>query len=718
MKRFKVYIMKFKVKKNNGEIVSFDIKKIKIAVDKALVSCDINDDTFSLKLAVDVEAQLINMYKNDNGVIVDVPTIQDCVMIKLMDSPYKQSAINYISYKHQRDLKRLTQNDILNDVKKLLENDNIDVQTENANKDSNIIPTQRDLVAGIVSKQFALRDFFDKDIIEAHTNGEIHIHDLDYTPLFPMFNCMLVDLKNMLSNGFKMANAKIEPPNSISVASNVTTQIVASVASHIYGGTTIGDIDIVLEPYVIKSRLKLEKIANYFVKVDKRTEFVDRMLEKEVYDAMQLIEYQSNSMSTSNGQTPFITIGFGLGTSYESKLIQKSILKVRLNGIGKDHATPTFPKLVFALKDGHNLKPSDPFYDVKQLALECASKRMYPDILSYDKVVEITGGFKYPMGCRSFLHEWKNDEGETIHHGRNNLGVVTINLPRIALESGNDWVKFYSLLTDRIAIAKRVAMKRIERLNGVKANVAPILYTEGAMGVRLKPDDDISELFKNGRASVSVGYIGLSEVMSHMEPQIAFNSEEFKLKSVNVLKFMKEKIDKISEETGYTFSVYGTPAESLCYRFAKLDKQKYGNVFDKEYHTNSFHLDVRTKVNPFDKIDFEKHYLQYTGGGSIVYSEFPNMKHNLSGLERVWDYAYENVHYYGTNSPVDNCYQCGYEGEFCASKMGYRCPNCNNTNPKLFSVVRRICGYLGSVEIPFNHGKQQEITKRVKHFGH
>lgn len=711
--------MQLSVIKNNGKIEPFDINKIVNAVNKALKSTNINNELFAMELANNVRCELMNVWATTKRAEFGVPEIQNMVMKFLMASEYKDTAIAYISYKHERDIKRLSQNDILTEVKKLLDNDNIDVQTENANKDSNIIPTQRDLVAGIVSKQFALRDFFDKLLIDAHICGDIHIHDLDYSPLFPNFNCMLVDLKNMLTHGFKMANAKIESPNSISVASNVTTQIVASVASHIYGGTTIGDLDIVLEPYVIKSRQKLERIAEYFVKREMREEFVNRLLEKEVYDAMQLIEYQVNSISTSNGQTPFVTIGFGLGTSPESKLIQKSILKVRMNGIGKDQLTPTFPKLVFALKDGHNLKPTDPFYDVKQLALECASKRMYPDILSYDKVVEITGGFKYPMGCRSFLHEWKNENGETVHHGRNNMGVVSINLPRIALESNGCWEKFYEILDNRMSLAKMVAMTRIDRMKHVKANVAPILYTEGAMGVRLNPNDNVAELFKRGRASVSIGYIGLSEVMNIMEPNIAFNSESFKTKSVNVLKTMKQTVDAFTHETGYAFSVYGTPAESLCYRFARLDKQKFGDeLIEKDYYTNSFHLDVRIKVNPFDKIDFEKHYLSYTSGGGIVYSEFPNMKHNIAGLERVWDYAYKNVHYYGTNSPVDECFECGYEGEFCATSNGYRCPNCGNSNPKKFSVVRRICGYLGSVEIPFNHGKQQEIQKRVKHFGY
>ncbi|ALY07115.1 anaerobic ribonucleoside-triphosphate reductase [Vibrio phage vB_VmeM-32] len=711
--------MKLLVIKNNGVIEPFNMNKIINAVNKALNSTNINAEEFATELANNVRCELMNIWATTKQKEFGVPEIQNMVMKFLMASEYKDTAIAYISYKHERDIKRLSQNDILTEVKKLLDNDNIDVQTENANKDANIIPTQRDLVAGIVSKQFALRDFFDKLLIDAHVNGDIHIHDLDYSPLFPSFNCMIVDLKNMLTHGFKMANAKIESPNSISVASNVTTQIIASVASHIYGGTTIGDIDIVLEPYVIKSRQKLERIAEYFVKREMREEFVNRLLEKEVYDAMQLIEYQVNSISTSNGQTPFVTIGFGLGTSPESKLIQKSILKVRMKGIGKDQLTPTFPKLVFALKDGHNLKPTDPFYDVKQLALECSSKRMYPDILSYDKVVEITGGFKYPMGCRSFLHEWKNENGETVHHGRNNMGVVSINLPRIALESDGCWEKFYEILDNRMSLAKMVAMTRIDRMKNVKANVAPILYTEGAMGVRLNSNDNVAELFKRGRASVSIGYIGLSEVMNIMEPNIAFNSESFKTKSVNVLKTMKQTVDEFTHETGYAFSVYGTPAESLCYRFARLDKQKFGNdLIEKDYYTNSFHLDVRIKVNPFDKIDFEKHYLPYTGGGSIVYSEFPNMKHNIAGLERVWDYAYKNVHYYGTNSPVDRCFDCGYEGEFCATQNGYRCPNCDNSNPKKFSVVRRICGYLGSVDIPFNYGKQQEIQKRVKHFGY
>lgn len=535
-----------------------------------------------------------------------------------------------------------------------------------------------------------------------------------------MFNCMLVDLKGMLTNGFKMGNADIETPKSISTATAITAQIIAQVASHTYGGTTINRIDEILAPYVACSYQKHLKTAKAW-SIPQQEEYAIALTEKECFDAFQALEYEINTLHTANGQTPFVTFGFGLGTSPESRLIQQSILKNRMAGLGKNKKTAVFPKLVFAIKQDLNRFEDDPNYDIKKMAVKCATKRMYPDILNYDQVVKTTGSFKTPMGCRSFLSVYLDETGEEIHDGRNNLGVVSLNLPRIAIEAQNDFDAFWALLDKRLTLAKKALLTRIERLEGVKAKVAPILYTEGALGVRLKPDDYVMDLFKNGRASISLGYIGLHETVNGLlgECPHIFNSSDKQNVALSIIRRLKDAVNTWQKETGYGFSLYSTPSENLCDRFCALDKASFGNipgVTDKGYYTNSFHLDVEKKVNPYEKLNFEKHYPQVANGGFICYGEFPNLENNPKALEDVWDYSYDRVPYYGTNTPIDECYKCGYTGEFECTSKGFSCPKCGNHEEGTLSVIRRVCGYLGSPDTrPFNKGKQEEVMRRVKH---
>ncbi|CSC13001.1 anaerobic ribonucleoside-triphosphate reductase [Vibrio cholerae] len=582
-----------------------------------------------------------------------------------------------------------------------------------------MIPTQRDLLAGIVAKHYAKTRILPRDVVQAHESGDIHYHDLDYAPFFPMFNCMLIDLKGMLTHGFKMGNAEIDTPKSISTATAVTAQIIAQVASHIYGGTTINRIDEVLAPYVTASYEKHLEIAREW-DIHSPEAFAKARTEKECYDAFQSLEYEVNTLHTANGQTPFVTFGFGLGTSWESRLIQQSILKNRIAGLGKNRKTAVFPKLVFAIKDGLNHKAEDPNYDIKQLALECASKRMYPDILNYDKVVEVTGSFKTPMGCRSFLNPYE-ENGELIHEGRNNLGVVSLNLPRIALQAKGDINKFYALLDDKLKLARRALDTRINRLENVKARVAPILYMEGACGVRLKANDSIADIFKHGRASISLGYIGVHETIMALfgQQKHVYDDVQLREEAVKIIQHLRNAVEQWKKETGYAFSLYGTPSENLCSRFCRIDAKQFGvveGVTDKGYYTNSFHLDVQKKVNPYDKIDFEMPYPEISSGGFICYGEFPNMQRNVEALENVWDYSYHRVPYYGTNTPIDECYECGFTGEFDCTSKGFVCPRCGNHEPTKVSVTRRVCGYLGSPDArPFNVGKQEEVKRRVKH---
>ncbi len=602
-------------------------------------------------------------------------------------------------------------------VAEMFTNSNTDVLTENANKDSGIIPTQRDLLAGVVSKEYALAHLLPNYIAQAHKQGYIHFHDLDYSPFFPMFNCMLIDIKGMLENGFKMGNAEIETPKSISTAAAVTAQIIAQVASHIYGGNTVDRIDEVLAPYVKMSYEKHLSTARIWIEDEaKAVVYATKMTEKETYDAFQALEYEINTLHTANGQTPFTTLGFGLGTSWYSRLIQRSILQVRIDGLGKTQKTAVFPKLVFSIRDGVNLHKKDPNYDIKKLALLCASKRMYPDILNYDRVVEVTGDFKAPMGCRSFLPAYNGEIA-----GRNNLGVVSLNLPRIALES-TGVTNFFLQLKAHATVAIDALHVRIARLNKVKAKVAPILYCEGACGVRLDPEDYVGSIFKNGRASVSLGYIGIHETVNALFPQDKRHPHESPEKQaigIKIVKFLKEIVEEEKRRTGYAFSLYSTPSESLCNRFCKLDTDRYGiikGVTDKGYYTNSFHLDVFKKVTPFEKVEFEKLYPEYASGGFISYVEFPNMQRNLVGLEAVWDWTYDKLPYFGTNTPIDRCNKCGFEGEAHATRKGFKCPHCGNTDSATLSVTRRVCGYLGAPNArAFNEGKQKEVIGRVKH---
>ncbi|ACA32186.1 anaerobic ribonucleoside-triphosphate reductase [Histophilus somni] len=704
----------FFVIKRDGSRAEFEIQRIINAIKKAASAVNIQDEMFCHKIGQLVCDNIFAHYQKE----IDISHIQEIVENHLMASKYPQVARAYIEYRHERDLAREKRSNLTKEIEGLIGQSNVELLNENANKDSKVIPTQRDLLAGIVAKHYAKRYILPKDVVDSHEKGEIHYHDLDYAPFFPMFNCMLVDLKGMLTKGFKMGNADIEPPKSIGTATAVTAQIIAQVASHIYGGTTVNRIDEVLAPYVQLSYEKHLKTAALWQIPDPKA-YADSLIQKECFDAFQSLEYEVNTLHTANGQTPFVTFGFGLGISWQERLIQKAILQNRIRGLGKNHKTPVFPKLVFTIKKGVNQNSGDPNYDIKQLALECASKRMYPDILNYDQVVKVTGSFKAPMGCRSFLGAYE-ENNELVHDGRNNLGVVSLNLPRIALEAKGDEQQFYTLLEARLDLAKKALMTRIARLENTKARVAPILYMEGACGVRLKADDNVAQIFKNGRASISLGYIGIHETINALfGGKHIYDDTKLRKKGIEIVSFLSEKVKHWKAETGYAFSLYSTPSENLCDRFCRLDTKQFGvvdGVTDKGYYTNSYHLDVEKKVNPYDKLDFEMPYPRLASGGFICYGEYPNIQHNLKALEDVWDYSYERVPYYGTNTPIDECYECGFTGEFSCTSKGFTCPKCGNHDSEKVSVTRRVCGYLGSPDArPFNAGKQEEVKRRVKH---
>ncbi|MCT7693598.1 MAG: anaerobic ribonucleoside-triphosphate reductase, partial [Lactobacillus iners] len=439
---------------------------------------------------------------------------------------------------------------------------------------------------------------------------------------------------------------------------------------------------------------------------------------------MQALEYEINTLFSTQGQTPFTTLGFGLGTDWFEREIQKSILKIRIEGLGRTSRTAIFPKLVFTLKRGLNLNPTDPNYDIKQLALECSTKRMYPDVLMYDTIVAITGSFKVPMGCRSFLQGWKDENGKEVNAGRMNLGVVTINLPRIAMESKGDIDLFWSILKERLQTAHEALQIKADRCRQAKPDNAPILYENGAFGKRLPADGDINDLFKNKRATISLGYIGLYEVGTVFYGSYWEHNEEAHQFTINIVKKLHDACIKWEEEdpNHYHYSVYSTPSESLTDRFCRLDTAKFGivkDITDKEYYTNSFHYDVRKHPTPFEKIDFEAPYPHYAAGGFIHYCEYPNLRQNPKALEAVWDYAYDKVGYLGTNTPIDRCFKCNFAGEFEATAKGFQCPKCGNHDPESCDCVKRTCGYLGNpLKRPMVHGRHEEIVHRKKHMSY
>ncbi len=590
---------------------------------------------------------------------------------------------------------------------------------ENANKDSNVFNTQRDLTAGIVGKSIGLK-MLPPHIANAHQKGDIHYHDLDYHPYTPMTNCCLIDFKGMLNNGFKIGNAEVESPKSIQTATAQISQIIANVASSQYGGCSADRTDELLAPFAeLNYKKHLKDAEEWIDSPERQKEYAKAKTKKDIFDAMQSLEYEINTLFTSNGQTPFTSLGFGLGENWFEREIQKAILQIRINGLGSEKRTAIFPKLIFTLKKGVNLNPEDPNYDIKQLALECATKRMYPDILNYDKIVELTGSFKVPMGCRSFLQGWKDENGQEVKVGRMNLGVVTLNLPRIAIESKGDQNKFWQLLSDRLEIMKDALLYRVERCKEAIPANAPILYMYGAFGKRLSRTDSVNELFKNRRATVSLGYIGLYEVASAFFGGEWETNPEAKAFTLDIVKELKANADAWGDEYGYHFSVYSTPSESLTDRFCRLDTEKFGiieNITDKEYYTNSFHYDVRKNPTPFEKLEFEKDYPKYCSGGFIHYCEYPMLQQNPKALEAVWDFAYDKIGYLGTNTPIDHCYQCGFEGDFKPTERGFECPECGNHDPKTCDVVKRTCGYLGNPQArPMVHGRHKEISSRVKH---
>ncbi|HEX7806629.1 MAG TPA: anaerobic ribonucleoside-triphosphate reductase [Cellulomonas sp.] len=706
------------VLKRDGRTLEFDHSRIRAALAKAFVEVHgkltpLTDRALN-DLVARIDAELAERFTD----AVKIYEIQNVVEHILLESREYDVAEAYISYRVQRDFARSKTTDINHSIIQLIDKES-SVVHENANKDSEVFNTQRDLTAGAVGKAIGLR-MLPPHVANAHQKGDLHYHDLDYHPYAPMTNCCLIDFGTMLAEGFRIGNAQVDPPRSIGTATAQISQIIANVSSSQYGGCSANRIDELLAPYAAKNLAKHLADAQRWISDESRWQsYAEEKTRKDIYDAMQSLEYEINTLFTSNGQTPFTTLGFGLGSGWLEREIQRAILEIRIGGLGGERRTAIFPKLIFTVRRGLNLEPGDPNYDLKQLAVECATKRMYPDVLNYDKIVELTGSFKVPMGCRSFLQGWQDEDGHDVAEGRMNLGVVTLNLPRIALEARGSLESFWSLLTERLATVHDALVYRIERCKQATPGNAPILYVHGAFGKQLGPDDDVDSLFRGGRATVSLGYIGLYEVAAAFYGGSWEGDPEAKAFTLEILGALHSHAASWTAEHGYQFSVYSTPSESLTDRFCRLDKAKFGSVADitdKDYYTNSFHYDVRKSPTPFEKLDFEKDYPAFTSGGFIHYCEYPVLQQNPKALEAVWDYSYDRVGYLGTNTPIDHCYACGFTGDFEPTARGFACPGCGNSDPRTCDVVKRTCGYLGNPQArPMVHGRHSEIASRAKH---
>ncbi len=693
------------VQKRDGEITKFHPYKLKFSLSKVLTDED---------KQAEIYAVLYTHFKNQKQ--IETKEIHEVIVAQLRELHLDSAAQSYQDYFLAAQHKFEDATNVQKRIEKVFNRD-AQVVHENANKDSTIFNTQRDLEAGAASRAMGLK-MLPELVAKAHLRGDIHWHDLDYSPVTPETNCCLIDFDGMLKNGYKIGNAEVSSPRSIQTATAQMAQIIANVASLQYGGCSANRIDQLLAPYAQLNYEKHLADAQKWVAADKREDYAKAKTKKDIYDAMQALEYEINTLYSSQGQTPFTTVNFGLGTSWIEREIQKSILKIRIQGLGTEHRTAIFPKLIFTLKRGLNLKPEDPNYDVKELAVECSTKRMYPDLLMYDKIKELTGSFKTPMGCRSFLQGWKDENGKEVNSGRMNLGVVTLNLPRLALAANGDEKLFWEIFEERMTLCHQALAYRIERTKQAQPKNAPLLYMYGAFGKRLPADGNVDELFRNQRATVSLGYIGLYEVCTVFYGPDWEKNDQAHAFAEKVVRAMRQKCDEWANESGYHYSLYSTPAESLTDTFCRDDIAKFGkveNVTDKEYYTNSFHYDVRKHPTPFDKLTFEQDFPKYASGGFIHYCEYPNLTQNPKALEAVWDWAYDHVGYLGTNTSIDKCFKCGFKGEFKATARGFQCPQCGNHDPQFCDVVKRTCGYLGNPQQrPMVHGRHVEIASRRK----
>ena len=706
-----------KVIKRDGHTVTYDRSKIITAIKKANAEVEPGEKVTDEKIE-----EIVQGIESKNRPRMLVEDIQDIIEQKLMADGKFVLAKTYIIYRYTRELVRKA-NTTDDSILSLIKNRNKDVMEENSNKNATVASTQRDLIAGEVSKDLTRRVLLPEKISKAHDEGVLHFHDADYF-LQPIFNCCLINIGDMLDNGTVMNGKLIESPKSFQVACTVMTQIISSVASSQYGGQSV-DIRH-LGKYLRKSynKYKNKLVEEFGDKIDDAIleQMAQDRLQDELRSGVQTIQYQINTLMTTNGQSPFVTLFLNLDPNdeyiEENAIIVEEILRQRLEGIKNEkgvYVTPAFPKLIYVL-DEHNCLKGGKYDYITKLAVKCSAKRLYPDYISAKKMRENYEGNVFScMGCRSFLSPWKDENGNYKWEGRFNQGVVSLNLPQIGILAKGNEEKFWSMLDERLDLCYEALMCKHNALLGVTSDVSPVHWQYGAIA-RLKKGEKIDPLLKDGYSTISLGYIGLYEVTklmtgkSHTEPE----GEEFALRVMNRL---RKACDTWKEETGLGFGLYGTPAESLCYRFARIDQERFGtieDVTDKGYYTNSYHVDVREKIDAFSKFRFESQFQTISSGGAISYVEIPNMRHNLEALEEIVRFIYDNIQYAEFNTKSDYCHVCDYDGEIMINDDNeWECPQCGNKDHSKMNVTRRTCGYLG--ENFWNVGKTKEIKARVLH---
>ena len=706
-----------KVIKRDGRAVDYDRAKIQIAIEKA------NQEVKPKERASKEDIkQIITYIEELDKKRMLVEDIQDIIEEKLMELEKYELAKKYIVYRYTRALVR-KQNTTDETILGLIRNENKELAEENSNKNTLLASTQRDYIAGEVSRDLTRRLLLPEKIAKADADGVLHFHDADYF-VQPIFNCCLINISDMLDNGTVMNGKMIESPKSFQVACTVTTQIIAAVASNQYGGQSVDmkHLGKYLRKSYDKFKSEIEKKYKGKLSDDVIEDLVQDRLKAELKAGVQTIQYQINTLMTTNGQSPFVTLFLHLedGDPYikENAMIIEEILRQRYEGIKNEtgvYVTPAFPKLVYVLDECNCLKGGEYDYLTK-LAVKCSAKRMYPDYISAKKMREIYEGNVFsPMGCRSFLSPWKDENGNYKFEGRFNQGVVSINLPQVAIVADGDEKKFWELLDERLELCKEALMCRHYALLGTHSDISPIHWQYGAIA-RLKKGEKIDKLLYGGYSTISLGYIGIYE-MTKLMKGVSHTTPEGHDFALRVMKHLRETTDRWKKETNIGFALYGTPAESLCYKFARIDKEKFGtikDVTDKGYYTNSYHVDVREKIDAFEKLGFESEFQKISSGGAISYIEIPNMQNNLNALETAVKFIYDNIQYAEFNTKSDYCHVCGFDGEIIINKDNeWECPNCGNKDHSKMTVVRRTCGYLG--ENFWNAGKTKEIKQRVMH---
>ena len=699
--------------KRNGQTVPFNKTKIKQAIVKAMR----NGSGIYLPDIARLIANDAEKYFKKKDETPTISQVEKYVYQRLIHYGQDLTARAYEEFRAVQAFKRET-NTTDSSVLGLVRGTNKETMNENSNKNARVASTQRDLIAGEISKDLARRKLIPAHIVQAHDTGAIHYHDMDYA-IQPIFNCCLVNIKDMLDNGTVINGKMVESPKSFQVACTVMTQIIAQISSGQYGGQTLNVKH--LGKYLALSRKKYQAmVQDLGMSENLQKEMVDRLLRKELEAGVQTIQYQINTLMTTNGQAPFVTLFLEIepGHEYEEEvaMIIEEIIKQRHLGIKNEvgvYVTPSFPKLVYVL-DENNIHATSKYRYITEAAARCTAKRLYPDYISAKEMRKIYEGNVFgPMGCRAFLSPWKDANGEYKFEGRFNIGVVSLNLPQIAIIADGDMEAFWEILDQRLALAKEALMVRYELLKDATSDISPIHWQHGGLA-RLGKHEPILPLLQDGYATITLGYIGMYEMTKLMTGKSHTEEKEFALE---VMRRMKQATLDWKEETGLAFALYGTPAESLCHRFAKIDLARFGSIkdiTDKGYYTNSYHVDVREEINAFDKLSFEADFQKISTGGCISYVEIPNMSKNIEALEDMIEFIYENIQYAEFNTKSDYCQVCGFSQEIIINDEGeWECPQCHNKDQSKMNVTRRTCGYLG--DNFWNEGKTKEIKSRVLH---